>query len=533
MRYIERVESTLKGGCSVELGPKTILFGPNGGGKSTILQAVELATCGWVSDTEGRDRVKQTHSLARLFPQDGAKYTKCTTSTGEEFSWELEDGAKKGTFKKPVHLKPSSVLWPIQDLQSTLGGDAASVQAWLEKQVFNPSDDDDPLSKLPPTVRPVVSDLIKKKGKTNFLGLAKEARAEAKALRAQATRSEKTIEAMLDGLAPPLSEKLRQKLQGEVWSSTHGSNVDSCGETVRYVTKEDYDRKKRKIHELAEQIATFQTAIAQEPSNFDVRVAALMKIKKALSLIEQHRESIGETDSFCWVCGGEGKEEHEEELVSALGTLAQTAAYVDRCVLAKSRCSVLEGDLAREVEVFKSLEIKGDSPSPSPQELLFKDDVACRSWKNAEAARKESAHLRAKADLLASAAAALSSAGKEMLAVEKTALESSVNSFLPEGDSFEVDLANARVGLVRDGEMHSALSGAEWNRVLLALACALESGSTLNVLAPGDRAWDRDTLERMMVALSQSDAQIIVMSTVKPEPVEGWTLIDLTRRENA
>jgi hypothetical protein len=64
--------------------------------------------------------------------------------------------------------------------------------------------------------------------------------------------------------------------------------------------------------------------------------------------------------------------------------------------------------------------------------------------------------------------------------------------------------------------------------MLLALASTQEDGSTPCVLIPKDRGWDRDTLEGVMKALSDSPVQVIIMSTVKPEPVEGWTMVDLT-----
>lgn len=520
MKYIERVESTLKGGCGVQLGPKTVIVGPNGSGKSTIIQAIELATCGWVSDTEGRDRVKQPHSLARLFPQEGDKYTKCTTSTGEEFSWQIEGGAKAGTYKKPTHLTPLQVEWPFQHLQSVLGGDAASVQKWLEEQVFKGTSGEGVLAALPPAIRPTVDGLMKKTKKASFLGLAQEASSEARRLRAQATRSEKTINAMIEGVAPALTAKIRLQLEAVVAQESKGN----------YVTQPEYDYASQKIHALAEQVANFRNAIEKEPgSQLTGKVQSLTRIRSALTMIEQHFQDFGSPGDYCWVCGSDGGAEgHEEKLREAVESLSQAAAYADRCALAASRLETLEGDLSREAALFKEMEVREDSGSQA-RDALVQDRAAQKTWKNAEASRKEVAQLRARADLLTSASKSLSCVGKDMLTKAKTALEESVSSFLPEGDEFQIDLKNARVGLLRDGELHSALSGAEWSRVLMALACAVGSGSTLNVLVPGDRAWDCDTLGRMMTALANSESQIIVMSTVKPDPVEGWTLVDLTR----
>mgnify|MGYP003652432388 CR=1 FL=1 len=82
MRYIAEVTTTLKKGCNVTLGPKTVVYGPNGSGKSTIIQAIELATCGWASDMEGRDRVKLSRALARMFPKSVMKSLREKSSLG-------------------------------------------------------------------------------------------------------------------------------------------------------------------------------------------------------------------------------------------------------------------------------------------------------------------------------------------------------------------------------------------------------------------------------------------------------------------
>jgi hypothetical protein len=361
---------------------------------------------------------------------------------------------------------------------------------------------------------------MKKTKKTSFLSLAQEASSEARKLRAQATRSEKTINAMIEGVAPALTAKIRAQLEAAVAAASTGN----------YVTQTQYDYASQKIHTLAEQVATFRNAIEKEPgSQLTGKVQTLTRIRSALTMIEQHFQDFGSPGDYCWVCGSEeGAEGHEDKLREAATDLSQAAAYADRCALAASRLEILEGDLVREAGLFKEMEVR-ESGGFQAREALIQDQAAQKTWKNAEASRKEVAQLRARADLLTSASKSLSCVGKDMLTKAKTELEESVSSFLPEGDDFQIDLKNARVGLLRSGELHSALSGAEWSRVLMALACVVGAGSTLNVLVPGDRAWDCDTLGRMMTALAKSDAQIIVMSTVKPDPVEGWTLVDLTR----
>ena len=133
--------------------------------------------------------------------------------------------------------------------------------------------------------------------------------------------------------------------------------------------------------------------------------------------------------------------------------------------------------------------------------------------------------MRAKADRISLVGKELAKAGKRLLNKQQSEFEAAVSAYLPGEETLGVDLSASRLGLVREDGLHSALSGAEESRVLLALASAQEDGSTPSVLIPQDRGWDPATLTRVMQALSQSTAQIIIMSTVEPEPVEGWSLV--------
>ncbi len=511
MPYIERVESNLKGGCTVNLGPKTVIYGPNGSGKSTIIQAIELATSGRASDMEGRDQVKQTASLARLFPE-GEKYARCETSSGEEFSWEMGADAKS-----PQHKAPISVGWPLQELAAILGGDAASVQAWLEGQVFGEMTEEEALAKLPPAVRDNAKRLMKKKGKTDFLSLSKDAKGEARTLRLNATRMEKTVDALIEGIAVPLTDQARQELEQQPQ------------DTKRYLTQKEYEAEENLIYELALSCENFSARINKEPGNqMDGKLDMLHKVQTALTLIEQYRTAVGEPTEYCWVCGSnESAADHEEQVKAAIEMLGDALTYQKRCLESEKRLAELRTQLKELVDTHKETLV--GAPKDDPKSLLAKDDAIKKTWKNAEASRTEIAQMRAKADAFTSLSKSLSCVGKDLLKSAKSQFEGKVNNYLPKDDRFEIDLASSRVGLRRDGALHSALSGAEWNRVLMAMSCAVSGGSTLNVLVPPDRAWDRDTLEGMMKALADADDQIVVMSTVKPEPVEGWTLIELTR----
>jgi energy-coupling factor transporter ATP-binding protein EcfA2 len=522
MLYFAQVESTLKKGCNTQLGQRTVICGPNGSGKSTIVQSLELAANGWASDMEGRSRVKQSTALARLFPPDVEKRAVATLSDGTVFKWELADGAKAGSFKKPEHNPPLRIQWPVQDLMDTLRGDAGTVGAWLEKQVVGSLTEEELLSELPPAVRTLVAGFVKKKGKTDFIALAKDAKQEAKNLRSQATRSEKTIERMVEGIAPPMLDSVRKEVEAQLASMT----TPRSG-----VTQEQHDAARKKIDELVDAMLAKDESLREMTTLSPEVSIALDRLVAAGDLIKQHVATFGNEE--CWVCGNEDERALDAQAFSlseAMATLhPQYLESVQRQLVTKER-EAIESDLRTKAAAFKLLKVAEAVDDTKRKELLRKlasDDAAKRTWSNAEASRKELDQFRSQADLLNLAGSSLEKAGKRFLSNRKKVFEDEVSRFLPGGERIGVDLKSSRLGLRREGEIHSALSGAEWSRVLLALASAQLQGSAPCILVPEDRAWDSDTLSGAMRALSDSPVQVIIMATVTPDPVEGWTCIQL------
>src|SRR5260221_10173432 len=100
MRYVKKVESTIKNGVNAELGPKTIIIGPNGSGKSAVVNAIELALTGRASDVAGRDVVAQDLALLSLAPgRNSAVTSEATLSDGSKCSWTTRPNGKGGATK--------------------------------------------------------------------------------------------------------------------------------------------------------------------------------------------------------------------------------------------------------------------------------------------------------------------------------------------------------------------------------------------------------------------------------------------------
>jgi len=251
-------------------------------------------------------------------------------------------------------------------------------------------------------------------------------------------------------------------------------------------------------------------------------------VQGARDLIQKHVSLFGDASS-CWVCGSanavpNGQALNLDAAAASLQESAQQHAKHTQVTQA------LAGSVARLLELVARRDAVVVAPDTSAERdgfvrRLAADDSAQRTWRNAKAQRAAIAQDREKAAHLSKASKALAVAGKELLESKKQSFIEAVSAYLPPGETLGVDLDTARVGLIRGDQLHSALSGAEWSRLMLAIASVWVDDSTPCVLVPQDRAWDSDTLSKVMVALKDSPVQVIIMSTVSPAQVEGWTFV--------
>jgi hypothetical protein len=105
-----------------------------------------------------------------------------------------------------------------------------------------------------------------------------------------------------------------------------------------------------------------------------------------------------------------------------------------------------------------------------------------------------------------------------------------VNAYMPARMTFAVESGTRfRIGVVRDGTLHTALSGAEWVAVTTAIGCAVTEKAECAVLLPEERAYDPKMLVRIMRGLAKANAQVVLTSTVRfyGKAPSGWTIIDL------
>jgi energy-coupling factor transporter ATP-binding protein EcfA2 len=225
--YARHVSSNVKKGVDVDLSRLTLLVGPNGSGKTSVQNALELALCGFASDVEGRDKVKLAHALARLGPGDQPLISKVTLSDGRDASWTLKPN-KKGGFHDPEHVPPNGirVIFPVADVREVLGSSPETIRTWLMGRVSADVREQDIVARLPDDLhdeyRNVASKFRTMSGWSEIdilLAVIEECKKEARKLDAQNKGSKQTMDTMSEGLASEPSAAEIEAAEAEVSSA--------------------------------------------------------------------------------------------------------------------------------------------------------------------------------------------------------------------------------------------------------------------------------------------------------------------------
>jgi hypothetical protein len=135
--YITHIKTNAKVGADTELGPKTIIVGRNGSGKSTIINAVELALTSRASDIAGRTDVAREADVMALAPAGENLFAEASFDNGQHASYIVEGStakAKKAVVNRPDAAKHDEVL-PIRTLKEAVLGSAQTARKYLLSKV--------------------------------------------------------------------------------------------------------------------------------------------------------------------------------------------------------------------------------------------------------------------------------------------------------------------------------------------------------------------------------------------------------------
>ena len=563
--FVRRVHSNVKKGVDCELSRLTLLVGPNGSGKTSVQNAIELAACGFASDVEGRAKVKKGDMLAKLGPATATPLSsEIEFSDGRKAKWKLMPN-KRGGYHEPEHVSPSelNVVFPVQEVREILGGSADTIRMWLMSRVGSTVREVDVVDKLPDDVQEVYRERARKLRRDGMnevdilLAVIESSEKEARALDAESKTAKQVIDTMSEGL-------------GE---EPTASDIEAGEEAVAIAEGQYREAQKTPVQQRPD-LATARAMAINAVENFKSAAETARLASSAVPPMHPAEEALIEFRSKmadictvtvdvgsknCLVCdsplnvglGARAAHLRRENEAGAAAVAAKRLAerkqeesdslkvQAERLVQAYSTAERICNELAEDPQ--SNLQELGDTVVKYRSEVS-ELKLRKRQWANVRAAKDQ---VRRNADASAKLKDLATASGEvveTLLTQAQKKFEVFVQSHLPAADKFALVLSEnkkpvCRMGFRRGKTLHTALSGAEWARLTLALGCATykPDANTLAIFTPEERAFDGNTLADVMNALAQAPGQVILQSPNKPTKSYdlGWRVIDLEDKDES
>ena len=557
--YVSKVSSNVKSGdgllWEVELGPRTIIVGANGKGKSRVVNAIELALTGRASDLAGRVDVAREADLLMLAPGRNSNLYACVTlSSGETATFGVEYvGAGKS--RKADHEVPDwfakQELLPVRAVREAMLGSAdTACRAFLgwagagaTRGVL------DMLSPL--LVQPYTRLTTLYPGAT-----LPELEATARKKKLEANATVKALEGAV-GRAPSVAcptdddvtvarEKVAEARSVLMKAQSHASRAQ------QRQRREQLEDSLRVLKQELTQAGTGYTGWSQHVSMLPVPPSTSQQAARLLELLAFTVEG---GDNDCLMCGAEPGVEHlrarHAAINAAVGKAMQAANEYNGAVANMNAAKALVEQISTKVryvedalkQAFDMPEDEDDVPAyadaakacDAAEEHLRVLQAAKASWSTLRHTMAQLDNAKQDAATWKSLEDALAQAGRILLTDALDGYKKRVQGFLPASDVFNLVLSEGarevfHAGFDRGGVLHTALSGAEWARLTMAMSAAiLPAKPRLSVITPEERAFDPKTLSAVLKALSDAPGQVILTSPIAPagKLPAGWTMVEL------
>jgi len=552
--HVAHVRSNVKGGVDLALGPKTLIVGPNGAGKSRVLNSIELALSGYASDIVGRPAMKQGSELIALAPSDEPLEASVTLSNGDKASYRIERkaGGKTG---RPAHasLQNLVVSYPAPDVVKALRGTVKTARTFVLSHSGLDLTREAIADRLPPKMRDWYSDFCG--DPLAALVMARDtATAEVKRARADFKMANASID--IEKGATPVDEDAIEAAQLVVRTANEAYiEARKLPEVVDLQAMhaeaagalEGLQAQEKRVAQLAA-VAETTTDTTHEA------VKARSALVTLFSLVASYTPEPRETE--CILCGSTthvdpADYQNRAEATAEANRTAQ-AVMVAQEALPRERVALTQWQSTAEKRVHAYREAhaaQAEAEAVDRTEVVqaaYNALVAAEKvlqahlglqalWEGLERARTRADVANAEVETWGDREMAMSDLVDDLVVEAREAFVSRVQAFLPDTDTFDLVLRVGTrdvcmFGFRRDGELHTALSGAEWARLTCALGavCIPGGDDALAIIAPEERAYDGVTLAAMMRGLSKSPGQVILTSPVKPRgrTPKGWTIIE-------
>ena len=556
--HIKHVHTNAKVGAKVDVGEKTLIVGRNGSGKSTIINAVELALTSRVSDIAGRTDVAREADVMQLAPQGEALLAEVIFDNGAGASYRVEGStakAKKAVAKRPIGIDHDEVL-PIRTLREAVLGSPTTARKFLLSKVAGDVTRDEIADLLPTDDAKSrwtksVSSLSQSISAPDALVMTLEKAATSQREATASAKSAREAAKLVGGgrAAPPSKKEVAEAAKER----------DAAREVLKKVQMADgsHARVEKLTNDLRTVASEAERAIAD--TAYSKALLANLPEVAAPHPVFPHVEAVMEASlaegGDCLVCtaGGKVTQADLDYVRSTLVDYAAASKLRESIIRTIAKAEAAEEAAIRKVESMEAelATLRGDDAAAEANADVFGVSEADATKALDEADRKLT-DLKVVADAWASAKKAEGTAQEKEREAEdwkafKSACEDAigivlsqavksfvekVQSNLPPTDAFDLRLIDGdrevvQFGLVREGHLHTALSGAEWARVVAAMAEACVTGDKYACLIPEERAFDPETLTDVLAAFGNTRHQVFLASPVMPSSVPaGWTVVE-------
>jgi len=559
--YVTSVYSNLKSplpdgeAWKIDLNQRTLFVGSNTSHKSGVIQSIELALAGSADDIFGRSAVSDAALLLTLAPADELGVS-VTLSDNQVASFNAKREGSK--VKRPTHDGPGPSALVHRSVAAALSGSPASARKAFLAWSGNNIDEDSIIAYLPKGLQGKYKDIAehKKRGKSSvetLIDVAAYAGQRQREASKEAKGAEIVLESLGDKVEAKPSDEDMTKMRFAVASAREILDV-SINQAKGGLSEVDKAQQMGALNEKRD--AWLDCKGEAEFSLRDLKSQLPHKgenVDGAISIVDV---AVKHELSVCPVCSSRVGLKHLKNCQSFYRAQktqweTQSKRVLDSIKVVEERIVGFEKNVSAvdiEIEELKNKPITGSDSRALPitdaqerlqvaMDALTKMDLSCSQWDNIAGARNKVVSMQADAATYKELKSACEVAIGKLLGEQAKAFASQVQKYLPEQWDFSIELVDGgrevfRMGIMRDGKLHAALSGAEWTSVVTAIAMAVTDGLPEEypaVLIPEDRAWDGKTLASVMRGFSSFDGQVIMASTTRPsgKTPKGWTIIDM------
>lgn len=569
--FVVFAEGNLKGGCRVTLGPKTLLLGPTGSGKSTVANTVELALTGRVSDIVGRREVAKEVELMTLAPdRKGVLQARLRLSDGSECLWHAGGKSKKAHHKYPEGVVDVEAALPLRPVYNAVMGNIETARKFFMQYAVGVVADADVLARIPVALhmlykRATLANSLSTTTAVDRLLMALEhAKKQAREAKATAKAAEGLSDTTAAGLAPLPTEAEDKAMRDALRAAEAERDAIRDRITRRETLSSALDEQTALKEKLEAAVAAYtlaktqtlhaaaKLALCPAPQAIDPLVVAFRAVLRAH--VDKHLAN-------CEVCGHIGAplpEGFAQRLASFDAHFAshadavrqhETATTAHNTALIHEQQAMNTGKMLwARVESITATLGQGVTDAPDPVAILTVEEKVAgltaklrevdglkASWAVASRARDGVGDARKTAKEWEELTGACVDAVAALLDGGVNGFVTRVQSALPGTDRFHLTLRDGdravfQFGLMHANVLHTALSGAEWARVTAAMAgVCTPSLRQVSVVIPEDRPFDAGMLTQVLTAFGHLDSQVIFTSPIAPITIpEGWTVIDTT-----